>query len=91
MEHSCEVCDNFRPRAEFGSQYRVVEVSFDVRPVHLCVGHARIAENSEVTSFAELRQLYGSGRRSFVPRRQPGSLVGNGKTRSQGRRATDAP
>ena len=89
MEHSCEVCDNFRPRAEFGSQYRVVEVSFDVRPVHLCVGHARIAENSDVSSFEGLRELYGSGRRSFVPRRTPGALVGNGKMRSPGRRVTD--
>lgn len=89
MEHSCEVCDNFRPRSEFGSCYRVVEVAFDVRPVHLCVGHARIAENSGVSSFEQLRELYGSGRRSYVPRRKPGSLVGNGKARSQGRRATD--
>jgi len=89
MEHSCEVCDNFRPRAEFGSRYRVVQVAFDVRAVHLCVGHARIAENSGVVSFEDLRQLYGSGRRSYVPRRQPGSLVGNGRTRNPGRRATD--
>jgi hypothetical protein len=89
MEHSCEVCDNFKPRSEFGAQYRVVEVAFDVRPVHLCIGHARIAENSGARSFDELRDLYGSGRRSFVPRRTPGSVVGNGKMRNAGRRVTD--
>ena len=67
----------------------MVEMPFDVRPVHLCVGHARIAENSGVASFEELRELYGSGRRSFVPRRSPGSRIGNGTPRSPGRRATD--
>lgn len=69
MKHGCEVCDGFRPGAEFGESYRVVEVRFDVRSVHLCVAHARIAENSGVKSFEELREIYGEGRRSFIPRR----------------------
>lgn len=90
MQDHCEVCDNFRPKAEFGGRYKVVTVLFDVRPVRLCVGHARIAQNSGVTTFSELRELYGAGRRSFVPRRghSPASL--NGKARSAGRRVTDA-
>ena len=53
MQNRCEVCENFRPRAEFGGSYKVVEVLFDARPVHLCVGHAKIAQNSGVTSFTE--------------------------------------
>jgi hypothetical protein len=81
MKHVCEVCQGFRPSAEYGETYRVVRVQFDVRPVHLCVAHARIAKNSDVTSFEALRELYGEGRRSFVPRRSA--------TRGGGRRATD--
>jgi hypothetical protein len=82
MQHRCEVCTCFRPNAEFGDNYRVVEVAFDARPVHLCVAHARIAQNSGVKSFEELRELYGEGRRSFVPRRGPGRAA-------TGRRASD--
>lgn len=82
MSHPCEVCASFRPGAEFGDDYRVIEVQFDVRSVHLCVAHARIAENSGVKSFEELRELYGEERRrSFVPRRRP--------ERGGGRRETD--
>ncbi len=90
MRNCCEVCENFRPGAEFGDGYRVVEVPFDVRWVHLCIGHARIAENSGVTSFEQLRELYGSGRRSFIPRRGRGTSSVNEKRRSPGRRASDA-
>ena len=81
-EPRCEVCEGLRPGAEYGERYRVVEVAFDARTVRLCVAHARIAEGSGVKSFEDLRELYGEGRRSFVPRRgieRPGS----------GRRATD--
>jgi hypothetical protein len=77
------VCATFRPNAEFGESYRVVEVAFDARTVHLCTAHARIAQSSGATSFEALRELYGEdGHRSFVPRRGP--------ARSSGRRSTDA-
>jgi hypothetical protein len=81
MKHVCEVCQGFRPGAEYGETYQVTLVQFDVRAVHLCVAHARIAKNSDVKSFEELRDLYGDGRRSFVPRRFA--------LRRGGRRATD--
>lgn len=90
MQPRCEVCENFRPGAEFGDAYRVVEVQFDVRPVHLCVGHAKIAQNSDVTSFEGLRELFGKGRRSFVPRRGLRATKTNEKRSSAGRRASDA-
>ncbi len=90
MENCCEVCENFRPEAKFRSGYRVTEVLFDVRPVHLCIGHARIAKNSGVTSFQELCELYGTGRRSYVPRRGRSTMETNHAPRSAGRRATDA-
>lgn len=89
MENRCEVCEGFRPGAEFGERYRVVEVKFDVRRVHLCVGHKRIAENSGVASFEDLRSLYGTGRRSYVPRRGDEVNVPSDKRRNRGRRATD--
>ena len=84
MSHVCEVCQGFRPNAEYGERYRVIEVELDVRRVHLCVAHARIAESSGVRSFDDLRELYGEGRRSFVPRRGSERPMG-------GRRSTDAP
>jgi len=84
MQPRCEVCENFRPDAEFGDAYRVVEVQFDVRPVHLCGAHAKIAQSSGVTSFEGLRELYGEARRSFVPRRGR-----NATHASAGRRAGD--
>jgi hypothetical protein len=77
----CEVCENFRPGFEAPSHQKLVEMSLDVRSVILCTGHARIAVKSGVTSFEALRALYGSGRRSFVPRRRT--------DRAGGRRATD--
>jgi hypothetical protein len=86
MQHRCEVCASFHPNAEFGDNYRVVEVPFDVRPVHLCVAHARIAQSSGVTSFEELRELYGEGRRSFVPRRGPDHAPTNDRRSSADRR-----
>lgn len=88
MASTCEVCANFRKEDELG-RLKVVEVRFDQRPVLLCTGHAKIAENSGVTSFEELRELYGSGRRSYVPRRRPASMQPNGEERKSGRRASD--
>ena len=89
MQARCEVCENFRPDAEFGDAYRVVEVQFDVRPVHLCVAHAKIAQSSDVTTFEGLRDLYGEGRRSFVPRRGRNATQANDQRSCSGRRATD--
>jgi hypothetical protein len=91
MRHCCEVCGSFRPGAHFGGNYRVIEVQLDVRNVHLCIGHARIAENSGVATFDELRELYGEGRRSFVPRRDPCVEPSEGRARTSGRRKTDLP
>jgi hypothetical protein len=90
MQHRCEVCASFRPNAEFDERYRVVPVAFAERTVHLCVAHARIAENSGVTSFEGLREIYGEGRRSFVPRRGPSTTPTNDRRRTAGRRASDA-
>ena len=89
MHQRCEVCEGFRPEASLRPR-KLVEVPFDVRNVVLCAGHARIAENSGVTSFEALRELYGSGRRSYVPRRAPSSEApANDQRRSVGRRASD--
>jgi hypothetical protein len=87
----CEVCQNLRPGAAPIEGQRVVTVSFEGRLVTLCTGHARIAENSGVTSFEQLRELYGTGRRSFVPRRAPRKPAPVDYLRQgAGRRATDA-
>jgi len=90
MRQRCEVCEQIRPEAEIDGRGKLVEMSFAARPVLLCVGHARIAANSGVTSFEDLRALYGSGRRSFVPRRRPASTAGTtDQRRGTGRRAAD--
>jgi hypothetical protein len=90
MHPHCEVCENFRPNEALRAGQRLVEVPFDVRNVTLCVAHARIAERSGVTSFDDLRELYGKGRRSFVPRRGPDTARTLGeRDPSPGRRASD--
>lgn len=90
MKQRCEVCENFRPGADADPAQRLVEVAFDARRVLLCTGHARIAAKSGVTSFEQLRAFYGSGRRSFVPRRAPNGAQLLGERRERiGRRATD--
>lgn len=90
MRERCEVCESFRPDVEFPGDRNTTLVPFDVRPVRLCVGHARIAENSGVRTFEGLRELYGSGRRSFVPRRSTNTPTSFGaKRENPGRRATD--
>jgi len=89
MAHFCEVCANFRPDADQDRQREIVSVITDQRIVLLCKGHAKIAANSGVTTFEELRELYGKGQRSYVPRRRPAALQPTGKPRKPGRRATD--
>ena len=91
MSPRCEVCENFRPETEFEGDRNTRTVLFDARPVLLCVGHVRIAENSGVTSFEGLRELYGKGRRSFVPRRGRDAISDpDDRRRRRGRRVTDA-
>ncbi|MGC4064004.1 MAG: hypothetical protein QM784_05075 [Polyangiaceae bacterium] len=88
MQPHCEVCASFKRKEDLVGM-RTVEVAYAERTVQLCTGHAKIAENSGVETFAELRELYGSGRRSYVPRRRPESLQPDGVSRRGGRRATD--
>jgi hypothetical protein len=92
MGQRCEVCENFRPAGDLVPNRKLVDVSFGARKVVLCVAHARIAGNSGVTSWEELRELYheSEGKRSFVPRRarEPHSSMAN--ARRNGRRTTDA-
>lgn len=90
MRERCEVCESFRPDTEFPGDRNTVMVPFAARTVRLCMGHARIAESSGAASFEQLRELYGSGRRSFVPRRAPmAASETNDRRGSAGRRATD--
>ena len=90
MRHRCEVCENFRPDVEFAGDRNTVLIPFDVRAVRLCLGHARIAARSGVTTFDALRDFYGSGRRSFVPRRGAGVPQAISEQRDgAGRRTTD--
>ncbi|HMJ11728.1 MAG TPA: hypothetical protein VK524_09970 [Polyangiaceae bacterium] len=90
MKQRCEVCENFRPDAKLDPAMKFVEVSFGERRVALCRAHARIAQNSGVSSFDELRDLYGKGRRSFIARRDPAtSSASDDRPRSPGRRAED--
>ena len=87
MEHDCEVCASL-PRA-ISPARTMAEIQLDERAVVLCRGHARIAANSGVTDFEGLRALYGSGRRSHVPRRDPLAAKAGEKRASLGRRVTD--
>lgn len=90
MQRCCEVCENLRPRAELAPQ-KLVELTFAKQSVVLCVGHARIAQNSGIATFAELRAFYGRGRRSFVGRRTRASdAIESERRTSPGRRASDA-
>jgi hypothetical protein len=91
MRQHCEVCESFRPESELTPEEKLVYMEFPTRTVCLCVGHALIAQNSGVNSFEALRDLYGSGRRSYVPRRgQEMFESSDEKRRSAGRRANDA-
>jgi hypothetical protein len=88
MQPHCEVCESFKKKEDLGGM-RTVEVAYAERTVLLCTGHAKIAENSGVETLEALRELYGSGRRSYVPRRRPDVLQPDGAIRKGGRRATD--
>jgi hypothetical protein len=91
MRPRCEVCANHRPDHEHPGDRNTVTLRFDAREVRLCVGHARIAEKFGVTTFGGLRELYGSGRRSFVPRRGSDAASAIDERRLiAGRRASDA-
>jgi hypothetical protein len=91
MREHCEVCEAIRPEAGAVPEEKLVYMEFQSRTVLLCVGHALIAQNSGVHSFEELRELYGSGRRSHVPRRGQEMFEGSDEKRRQvGRRASDA-
>lgn len=69
---------------------KLVEKTFETRTVTLCRGHALIAENSGVRTFEALRELYGSGRRSYVPRRSDGRAPSADQRLGRGRRSADA-
>ncbi len=89
MAQHCEVCEVFRPELVSAAR-ELVEVKLDVRSVLLCRGHARIAKNSGVRSLRALRELYGSGRRSYVSRRGTDGEPKRSERRTKvGRRATD--
>lgn len=90
MQQRCEVCENFRPAGDLKPGRKLEEVVYGSRRVLLCRAHAGIAQNSGVTTFEELRELYteSSGARSYVPRRARGQS--SAEPRSAGRRASDA-
>jgi hypothetical protein len=88
MRRTCEVCENFRNLDDL-THLKIVEVHYSQRSVLLCTGHAKIAERSGVTRFDELRELYGEGRRSYIPRRRPAVFQPDGESRRSGRRVTD--
>jgi hypothetical protein len=91
MSQRCEVCESMRPEPGAPVARELRTVSFGDEPITLCSGHARIAENAGVASFQALCELYGSGRRSFVPRRRSTSSSACTERRiSDGRRASDA-
>ena len=94
MQQRCEVCENFRPEGDLKPGRTLELVTFGKRNVLLCRAHAGIAQNSGVTSFTELRELYTEqhGNRSYVPRRaRITATVTKQKTkpRSIGRRIGD--
>jgi hypothetical protein len=91
MRQHCEVCEAIRPEAGPVPEEKLVYVEFPKRTVRLCTGHALIAKNSGVHSFEQLRELYGSGRRSHVPRRgDDEARRSKEKRKSAGRRLSDA-
>ncbi len=91
MAQRCEVCESFRPQGDLNPERKLVEITFGTRRVLLCAGHAQIAQNSGVTSFDELRDLYreSSGARSFVSRRARAASEQASERRHPGRRAAD--
>lgn len=92
MEKRCEVCERFRPHGDLKPGRELMEVPFGDRVVSLCRAHAKIAKNSAVTSFDELRELYSEsqGQRSYLARRAQTERSAEGAPRAIGRRASDA-
>lgn len=92
MEKRCEVCETFRPHGDLKPGRELIEVPFGDRVVSLCRAHAGIAQNSQVSSFEELRQLYAEseGQRSYLARRALSERAAEGAPRSVGRRLSDA-
>jgi len=92
MQQRCEVCENFRPEGDLKPGRKLEAVTFGARSVLLCRAHAGIAQNSGVTSFEELRELYTEqhGGRSYVPRRERTTLAPAKSGRSPGRRIADS-
>jgi hypothetical protein len=90
MAKRCEVCENFRPEGDLKPGRPLEEVTFGTRKVLLCRAHAGIAQNSGVTTFEELRELYTEhwGTRSYVSRRAPSSVMSD-IVRNPGRRSAD--
>jgi hypothetical protein len=90
MEYRCEVCESFRPRGELGPARVLLELTFGERRVMLCRGHAGIAQNSQISSFDELRALYAesNGKRSYIARRSR-AASSDDTARNAGRRAGD--
>ena len=89
----CEVCQSYRPEANLRER-TLTTVFFGERGIVLCEMHRRIAENSGIRTWDELREFYGesTGRRSYVPRRASltkGAPPPAPERRRQGRRATD--
>jgi hypothetical protein len=92
MQQRCEVCENFRPEGDLKPGRKLEEVTYGSRKVLLCRAHAGIAQNSGVTTFAELRELYSEqhGSRSYVARRARTALARSKQAaRSPGRRIGD--
>lgn len=91
MEQRCEVCENFRPEGDLIPGRKLEEVTYGSRKVLLCRAHSGIAQNSGVTSFEELRELFTEqhGSRSYVPRRARSVMIS--KLRNPGRRLRDNP
>ena len=93
MDVRCEVCESFRPEGDLKAARELLRVPFGERTVLLCRGHAGIAQNSAISTLAELRSLYAEsdGQRSYIARRARIAQAALGKPRSPGRRATDLP
>ena len=92
MEHGCDVCHNFRPQANLRER-PLTRVSIGHHVIVLCELHKCVALSCGVTTFAELRDIYGesNGRRSYVPRRTGERASLPDEQRQTGRRSTDAP
>lgn len=88
MASRCEVCEAFRPERVASE---LTEVSFGGRRVLLCAGHAKIAQNSDVATLEDLRDLYreSDGERSYVSRRARLESAGGTERASLGRRGSD--